>query len=177
MPSKKKIMNNLFDSLKANKFFATPLHIIILIIYVVLIVYTLIYLNDLEKCECFNEKEYKTNILFLKIFEGLVLVGICVTGYFIFKLKMQKGGGKNPLIGILIGMVITVLFHFFVVLNIWGLYKNVNEDCKCSDKWEQYFLYYQGISSSFILASNVISFLLLLIGGFVTTVGAVKKLK
>ena len=62
----KKLMNNLMNSLKLNKFFASPMHVVILIIYAVLIVYTLIYLNDLEKCECFNEKEYKTNILFLK---------------------------------------------------------------------------------------------------------------
>ena len=173
----KKLRNNLMKSLKLNKFFASPMHVVILIIYAVLIVYTLIYLNDLEKCECFNEKEYKTNILFLKIFEVLVLFGICITAYFIFKIKTQKGGNKNPLIGAIVGMLVTVLFHFFVVLNIWRLYKNVDEDCKCSDKWQQFFLYYQGISSSFILGSNVVSFLLLLIGGFITTVGAVKKLK
>lgn len=173
----KKLMNNLMNSLKLNKFFASPMHVVILIIYAVLIVYTLIYLNDLEKCECFNEKEYKTNILFLKIFEVMVLFGICITGYFIFKIKTQKGGNKNPLIGAIVGMLVTVLFHFFVVLNIWRLYKNVNEDCRCSDKWQQFFLYYQGISSSFILGSNVVSFLLLLIGGFITTLGAVKKLK
>lgn len=177
MAPKKKLMNNFLNSLKENKFFATPSHIIVLIIYFILIVYTLIYLNDLEKCECFNQKEYKTNILFLKIFEGLVLLGICITGYFIFKLKTQKGGSNKSLFGVLAGIILTVLFHFFVVLNIWRLYKNVNDDCKCSDKWQQYFLYYQGISSSFILASNVVGFLLLLMGGFVTTVGAVKKLK
>ena len=45
MAPKKKLMNNFLNSLKENKFFATPSHIIVLIIYFILIVYTLVYLT------------------------------------------------------------------------------------------------------------------------------------
>ena len=178
MPKKKTpdVFALTLSALKGNPFFGTPLHIVILLVYVVLILFTLKYLNDLEKCECFNNEKYKTNITFLKVFEIIMLCGIATTAFFIFKLKTQKGGANGSIFGILLGVVITLLFHFFVVLNVWRLYKNVDSDCKCSAKWQQYFIYYQGLSSSFVLASNVVGFLLFLIGSFITTVGTVKKI-
>tara|TARA_B100000424_G_scaffold225565_1_gene185755 strand:+ start:3767 stop:4306 length:540 start_codon:yes stop_codon:yes gene_type:complete len=178
MPKKKTpdVFALTLSALKGNPFFGTPLHIVILLVYVVLILFTLKYLNDLEKCECFNNETYKTNLTFLKVFEVIMLCGIATTAYFIFKLKTQKGGNNGSLIGILLGVIITLTFHFFVVMNVWRLYKNVDSDCKCSAKWQQYFVYYQGLSSSFILASNVVGFLLFLIGGFLSMVGSVKKL-
>ena len=106
MPSKKhEIFSLTLASLKENRFFASPLHILILVIYTALIVFTIKYLNDLEKCECFNTEEYKSNITFLKVFEVLMLVGIAITIYFIYRIKIQKGG-NNSVFGVILGIVI-----------------------------------------------------------------------
>ena len=168
------ISNKLISNLKNNKFFGSPVHIVLIFLFLFLIFRTIMYLNELETCECFKNDDYKSNITFLKIFEGIVAISLLVTLFIIYKTHKQTGGGNNTFVH-MITILITTLFHFFVAFNIFQLYKKVDKDCECSSKLERYYLYYQGIGSSVTLISNLLMFLTLI--GITATVAFKKYVK
>ena len=80
----------------------------------------------------------------------------------IYTIRTQKGWGAFLNLGLLVVLLLTLLLHFLVGLNAWRLYNNVKTECECSDRWQKYVVYFQGINSSLAVVMNSISVLGLL---------------
>ena len=173
--SNKLILNSLNNAIHKSPLYKSNMFLLYEVVFLVLVGFTLKYLIELENCECFEEEgKYKTNILFLKIFQVIILINIVLSLGTSFWLRSQKGGSNTMLVVSFILALLLGVFHFFVVLNIWNFHKSIKDDCECSNKKEKYVLYYQGILSSISLGTSVAFFLISLIFGLVMLTGKLK---
>ena len=119
----------------------------------------LYYLIILLKCKCY------TNTLYLIIIETIIL--IFSISYILFsKFRKIKGGGEintsfilllllHPII--IFTIIMNIITGFFIY-NVYELSKNVGKDCKCSNEWIRYLLYFQAIIMviSLIIVNSII---------------------
>lgn len=137
------------------------------------------YLVNLENCDCFEKN--KVDLKFLQYYE--MIAG--VLGFFIiffnvilkvFSGGKQTGGGslenirKSGFLKVsnLIILLAMIVLHFFIASNAYNIYKEVVNDCKCSNQWEQYYIYLQGGGSFLFLASVATRIFFLLIALLIT---------
>lgn len=131
-----------------------PQKSLVLILYVIIVfifIYTYYYLVQLNSCECFikNEK-YSVNIEFMKFFQVLeIFLFTMYVGMMIFFNTKMKKQMKTPMPLILSSLSLALLLgiNVYMSYNVFNLYNNIKEDCKCSSGFFKYFVYYEGIVS------------------------------
>lgn len=138
--------------------------IILLVIVILLILYTIHYVRQLKTCVCFqqNDKE-QTNLNFLEFYEYLELFSAIIVFLGLMAIKpMKKNSSSNGLSVILLLLIVIIYFviKYNVLKNVYKLSKGIKESCDCSNKWERFFLYYQGIVSAIEIVQYVIVFLM-----------------
>ena len=138
------------------------------------------YLVNLENCDCFEKN--KVDLKFLQYYEMIAAVlGVFIILFNVI-LKVFGGGGKQTggsslenirksgflKVGNLIILLAMMVLHFFIASNAYNIYKEVVNDCKCSNQWEQYYIYLQGGGSLLFLASVATRIFFLLIALLIT---------
>ena len=147
--------------------------LLILVVITLMVVYTIYYIRDLKTCICFKENDkLRTNLEFLEFYEYLELFALLIVfvSTCFLNTKMLNFGGKkskkrtNMAAGILMGVVIVIYFmiKYNVMVNVYKLYNGIREECECANKWQRWFLYYQGIVGGIEVLQYVIAFLVLL---------------
>jgi hypothetical protein len=124
---------------------------ILYVIAIFIYIHTYIYLNKLDNCECFNSNsKYAVDIEFMKFFQILEIFIISIYFFFMFFIKTTKKKLFNSLIVKLLSNISIVLLLgicIYMSYNVLNLYINIKEDCKCSDGFYKYFIYYEGITT------------------------------
>jgi hypothetical protein len=64
---------------------------------------------------------------------------------------------------LMIPLITLIVISAFMSYNVLNLYINIKSDCKCTDSWYRYFLYYEGIVSMISVFRFVVSLILLII--------------
>jgi hypothetical protein len=154
------IKNTLFKLLKTINYFILSFSLLG-IIYISLIIY---YLNNLSKCNCFNQLNDNnySDINFLIFIEYIILILfillflISINNFF-----MLKGGNysnKYDFLSIFI-LFFILSINIYILLTILKISQNVNNDCKCTNSWIRYLLYFQGIIILFNTISIILKFI------------------
>tara|TARA_A100001015_G_scaffold319492_1_gene442524 strand:- start:271 stop:810 length:540 start_codon:yes stop_codon:yes gene_type:complete len=170
----KKIKTVKASSINRLKKYATMPIIFAYIVSIVLIYNTYGYLTELENCHCFDKS--KVDIKFLKYYElATGILGTCVVllNIFIYLYPSNKKVGGGPVMESLkangglrlsniIILSVLLFLHFLIASNAYNLYHNIENDCECSNQWEQYYVYLQGTGSSIYIGSFILRVLLVL---------------
>lgn len=137
------------------------------IIFILLHVYS--YLSELEHCPCFvgDNNSKSVDISFLKFFQLFEIFLYCIFLFALFSLKYGKRGGENRKFILrvvsFISFVLLTGIMGYMSFNVLNFYKSLSNDCKCSNKWQKYFIYAQGIFSSLSLIRLLLAFLFILL--------------
>ena len=84
---------------------------------------------------------------------------------FIYK-KNSNNKINNTFTGLLlssISLALLLAISLYMGVNVINLYMNIKEDCKCSNEFYKYFVYYEGILS----ISNVLRFVAIFVTLFI----------
>ena len=153
------------------------IQIVSLVLLLFLIVYTIIYIRELKTCVCFKQNDkYNTNLEFLEFYQYLELFSIILlfSGLLVSSsgstksLFGKKGKSKtaNGFFALFLLIVISItyfLIKYNVMINVYDLSNAIKDDCDCSNQWERFFLYYQGIVSGIEVVHYIIGLLVLLV--------------
>lgn len=142
--------------------------IIILILYVICIfiyVQTYLYLVQIDECPCFHKDgKYEVNIDFMKFFQVLeiFILTVLVFSTFFFKSNFFKSKNRQPPF-FLLSLVLVFLLSIsgFMTYNVINMYTKIQYDCKCTDSWYRYFLYYEGFVSGITVFRFIVMALVL----------------
>ena len=161
--------------------------LVVLVILLFLVIYAIFYVRELKNCVCFrSDDKYKVNLEFLEFYQYLELFSILIIFLGLFSLNSnflnmlgvgkKKGNKSSGFLMILVSIMILVIYFLIkynVVVNVYNLSLNIKEDCDCSNQWERFFLYYQGVVSGLQIVHYVIAALILMI---VSLTGVLSKL-
>ena len=116
--------------------------------------FTYIYLRGLTNCSCVQQI-YASRLSYFEVFligfNGLILVLSLLTTFNIVNSKSLTNF-KLPLFNILIITSLILLFmNIYLIYNTYYFSATMGKNCICADKWQKYYIYYQGISSAFML--------------------------
>lgn len=151
------------------------IQLVSLVLLLFLIVYTIIYIRELKTCVCFKQNDkYNTNLEFLEFYQYLELFSIILlfSGLLVsssgstkslFGKKGKAGSGFFALFLLIIISIAYFLIKYNVMINVYNLSNAIKEDCNCSNQWERFFLYYQGIVSGIEVVHYIIGLLVLLV--------------
>ena len=151
------------------------LQIILAIISFFILVKVYIYLNELKVCDCYIKNEdtnYKVNIDFMKYYQILEIISLIlfITLTIFYKTKLIKHKKINKEVNnFFIKMFIFVILFILLFLCGYISYNSIlfylvsKKNCECSDKWQKYFIYIQGISSSIYFLRLLFVFILSII--------------
>ena len=112
------------------------------------------YINELQKCKCYNEKnkENYSNLTYILVIESIILtlfiINVLVIIGLIFGINSIKRGGadKNSImIYLIVILVIKIIITIYFIYNVYKLSENIDHSCECSDNWVRYLLYVQTI--------------------------------
>ena len=123
----------------------------LLVVYI--FVHTYLYLENLNKCPCFNiNPKYNVDIEFMKffqIFEILLFTMYFGLMAFLSKKTLIKKPTNNIMLKLLSSISLGLLLFIsgYMAYNVLNLYTNIREDCKCANEFYKYFVYYEGILS------------------------------
>ena len=126
-------------------------------VFILLKVYN--YLDQLKMCDCFIEsqdKNYKVNVNFLKFYQVLeiISVSLLIVLTFLYKnnlIKSTKSKKVNNIFfktGLLVVFFLTIMLSGYISYNSLIFYLISKKNCECSNKWQKYFIYMQGIGNS-----------------------------
>jgi hypothetical protein len=159
--------------------------IVFYFICVYIFLHTYYYLEEIDNCPCFQKDgKYAVNIDFMKFFQILeiFLITVFLSLFLLVKSKMAtkesltKAMSPMPKFILMLPLLVLIVISAFMTYNVLNLYSNIKSDCKCTDSWYRFFLYYEGIVSMISVFRFVVSIILisivLIIAGF-----GVKKLK
>jgi len=123
----------------------------LLVVYI--FVHTYLYLENLNKCPCFNvNPEYSVNIEFMKFFQIFEII-IFTTYFGIMTFLSKKSFIKKPNNNIMLNLLSSILIvlilciNGYMAYNVLNLYTNIREDCKCANEFYKFFVYFEGILS------------------------------
>lgn len=130
--------------------------LIVSIAAVVILVKIYHYLTELENCKCFqiqNGLKYTADLEFMKFYQVLEIVSFVLFFISTYMLNQKRfstrGGAKHGLRFISILSFIVLIYIFgYMSYNVFNFYMNMKKDCKCADKWQKYFIYAQGLTTS-----------------------------
>jgi hypothetical protein len=128
---------------------------------------------EIDNCPCFEKDgKYAVNIDFMKFFQILEIFILTVfLALFLFMKSNFKSNGMMlakfkegiPKIILIIPVIVMLVISGFMSYNVINLYINIKEDCKCTDSWYRYFLYYEGVVSLISVFRVVVSFIVMAI--------------
>ena len=139
-------------------------------ISLVILVNIYLYLDSIKDCKCFisNENgENEVDVEFLKFYQILEIVSLFIFLSFVFMYKSNMNGGNGKNSGVKMFMTLSLLILMFisgyVSYNSFLFYQNVSKHCNCANKWQQYFIYLQGIFNSVFFLRLCFTFILVLL--------------
>ena len=117
------------------------------------------YLDQLKMCDCFIEsqdKNYKVNVNFLKFYQVLEMISLSllIVLTFLYKnnlIKSTKNKKVNNIFlktGLLVMFFLTIMLSGYITYNSLIFYLISKKNCECSNKWQKYFIYMQGVGNS-----------------------------
>ena len=159
------------DEISKNKVNTLFYNLFIYVIAVLWVVGIIKYLRELEKCDCFLEKnaENNANLKYLIYVEYFILalniisVLSCV---YLLAMSNQKGGMdiyRMKMYLIIYLLVYVSIFGYFVY-SFYKLQKNIDESCECASSSFRYLLYIQaflmaiGVFGAFLILLRLCSF-------------------
>lgn len=133
-------------------------------IMIIIIIYSYYYITQLNNCPCFvEEKKDELNLQYIKFYLILDLFTIIVA-FFLMNNKKMIGGRSNKEYNIIItlSVLLVIFIHGYMTYNVYYFYKSVKEHCMCVNKWQKYFIYYEGILSSIVSLNYIFAFLFII---------------
>lgn len=123
---------------------------------IVIILYTYYYLVELSHCPCFQKD--KVDLDYMKFYLLLDLFTIIIA---LFLMKRKLEITENVLL--IFAVLLVIFVHGYMTYNVFHFYKSIKQDCFCANKWQKYFVYYEGIVGGLVALQYVISFLFILL--------------
>ena len=137
------------------------------LISIIILVKIYHYLVDLESCPCFKSgqhEHYKVDIEYMKFYQVLEIITtmIFVVSSFLARSnsKFMKGGSAGMRMISIMSFLILIYIFGYMSYNVFSFYMSMKDNCKCANKWQKYFIYVQGISSSLSALQLLFGFLL-----------------
>lgn len=132
------------------------LQLVVSVTAVVILIQIYHYLTELQNCKCFqiqNGMKYTADLEFMKFYQVLEIVSFILFFISTYMLKQKRfstrGGAKQGLRFISILSFIVLLYIFgYMSYNVFNFFMNMKKDCKCADKWQKYFIYAQGLTTT-----------------------------
>ena len=122
------------------KIFAGLVYLICLTVFIM----TYLYLEKINQCACFEKKN--VDIPFMKFFQILEIISLTVFFGALYISKMIKKKGIHPFF-LVVFMVAFLVIHGYMSYNVFNVYNNIKEECKCTNGWPRYLLYTEGVLS------------------------------
>jgi len=125
------------NKISSSKILSTIMIIIFIItfIYISFIIY---YLNNLVKCECYEDKDLK----YLIYCEYILLFITFINCIFIYLLINDSIKNISYLSII---PILSLILYIYIIYGTINVYKNINVSCKCTMSNIRYMLYIQAI--------------------------------
>jgi hypothetical protein len=152
------------------------IHIFLSFISLVILVNIYVYLDSIKNCQCFvsnSQGETEVDVEFLKFYQILEIISLFIFLSLVYMHKKQMSGGKKMYNGVSVFMTLSLFVLMFisgyVSYNSFLFYQNVNNNCLCANKWQQYFVYLQGVFNSVYflrLCYTLVLVLLMILTGF-----------
>jgi hypothetical protein len=146
------------DDISKNKINAVYYSLFIYIIIILWISGIIKYLKDLEKCDCFLEKNVVNNanlkyLIFIEYIILAVYVISVLSCLYLLVTSNQKGGMDiyRMKMYLIIFLIIYVSIFGYFVYSFYKLQKNIDESCECASSSYRYLLYIQ----AFLMAIGV----------------------
>lgn len=135
-------------------------------ILVSIILYSYYYVVQLKNCPCFIEnKEDELNLQYIKFYLILDLFSIIIALLLMYNKKMMGGGPRSKKefnFIITLAILLVIFIHGYMSYNVYYFYKSVKEHCSCVNKWQKYFIYYEGIVATLVSLNYVVAFLFII---------------
>ena len=128
-------MKNNMNLLKKVMYTTLIIIFIILFIYISFIIY---YLNNLVKCECYENKDLK----YLIYCEYALLVLAFINSIVVYLIINDSIKNSNYLFMI---PILSLILNIYIIYATIKIYKNINIKCSCSMSTIRYMLYIQAI--------------------------------
>jgi len=136
---------------------------------IIILIYTYYYLVEISNCPCFLDNKRDTvNLEYMKFYVLLDLFSIIIALSLLHGIN-QSGGGKRKKVSfienilIMFSIIIVVLVHSYMTYNVYQFYNSIKSSCACVNKWQKYFIYYEGIVSGLVSIQYILFFLFILI--------------
>jgi hypothetical protein len=143
------------------------MNIILPIILIVLCLFSYKYVKELEQCPCFEEnKTDKLNIDYIKFYLLLYIFSLLIHVFILLFMpvsshKYVKRGQLFKSI-LMLSIIIMFIIHGYMGYSVYNFYQSIKDYCSCANKWQKYFIYYTGITSSLNVLIYIMIFLLIL---------------
>ena len=127
------------------------------IIAIVVFYFMHTYLTGLKTCDCVNEKyvyhlrHVQQTLLFLNV---VMLILSILLHYNTFpSIKLIE---KHLFKLLILSGIFMTLFYTYVVYNTYYFYSTMGKDCRCADKWQKYYLYFDASIVALTLVSTIL---------------------
>ncbi len=131
----------------------------ILSLFVIFLLYcAYYYLDNLNTCRCVNNI-YTEKLKYLESILIVISLFMLAVHLYIYSkfTNFMKPFMKYVIYGtVLFSLSMLVLYSYFVY-DTYKFIVTMKRNCKCADKWEKYYIYYQAAVFSFILLFSAIS--------------------
>lgn len=132
---------------------------------VIILLYTYYYVSQLSHCPCFVANQEKSlDLNYIKFYIILDMIVGIVALYLLSQKRQLITNDKAPLNALTLFAILLALFiHGYMTYNVYHFYKSIRPYCECSQKWQKYIVYLEGISSGLITLQYVLFILFLLL--------------
>lgn len=147
-------------------------YVILSVLTIILLVSVFMYLEKLKTCPCYIQSQKNKNVRvdtnFLQAYQVLEILSLVVLLSSIYMYRFA-GGKKNKessqtlmFFMIISGLVFT-LINMYLSYNTYLFYQVNDQNCKCVNKWQRFYLYIQGIFGGINAVRGVTTGLLLVV--------------
>lgn len=143
MKNMEKLSSKNVDSFSASRSATLTGKLFSSIIIILFIYGIIVYLKDLQKCECLANKQQniKTLLYIEYLFIALNIIGLIGT---IMAMMMPKQTGGSTIIYMLMLYMFCFIFIYgLLVYNAFKVFEGINDNCECSISSLRYLLYIQ----------------------------------
>ncbi len=123
------------------------------------------YLNKLQSCDCYKDKndENYSNLTYMVIIEAIFLtlyivgtVTIIISIFAIKNIKQSGSGKENMTTYLIVTLIVNLLITIYFVYNVYKLSENIDPACDCTKDWLRYLLYIQAFIMTIGIVGNSI---------------------
>ena len=110
-----------------------------------------------------EEKKDELNLQYIQFFLILDLFSVIIVLFLTNNKKFIGGRSKKQFnIMITLSILLVIFIHGYMSYNVYYFYKSIKENCSCVNKWQKYFIYYEGIWSSIVSLNYIFAFLFII---------------